>query len=339
MSTSTADVPNACHPFSTKDFFKNNYVGVHNGVISNDNVLEKQHQAIGINYVSRQATGEFNDSEALIYDIARYLEGEVEELTAQGSIAFIIVKRNNDGKPVTLFFGRNSGNPLKMKKTKFSMTLSSEGKGKDIDANQLYSYDYETGEVTQRYMYIPYYSRYSGYNSNYSNGYSQTALGNSTSRESDYYNGDLWNDGDSDDVDDYYYGSARNIIENTKFKMMTGTKTEMLSKFMSESFGDYEEASIQALVEADEAEKEQRRLDSHIINAVRNGVYEDLSDWWYVLNTYMNLMMEISDELEQLAKLKDDYYIKHPKGDTVYESGIVVSPEERSLLPFNPKAV
>ena len=84
FSTSTADVPNACHPFSTKDFFKNNYVGVHNGVIGNDDELEKQHLELGINYISRQTNGQFNDSEALIYDIARYLEGEVDELHPLG---------------------------------------------------------------------------------------------------------------------------------------------------------------------------------------------------------------------------------------------------------------
>ena len=168
FSTSTADVPNACHPFSTKDFFKNNYVGVHNGVIGNDDELEKQHLELGINYISRQTNGQFNDSEALIYDIARYLEGEVDELTARGSIAFIIIKRNKDGKNKTLFFGRNNGNPLKMKMTKHSLTLSSQGEGKDVEANQLYSYDYETGELKKRYLLIPYYesSGYSNYGYN-----------------------------------------------------------------------------------------------------------------------------------------------------------------------------
>ena len=92
----------ACHPFSTKSYFKNNYVGVHNGVIINDAELEEEQARLGIRYVSRMKDGAFNDSEALIYDIARYLEGEVDCLTACGSIAFIIIKRNPEGEPETL---------------------------------------------------------------------------------------------------------------------------------------------------------------------------------------------------------------------------------------------
>lgn len=160
--TSTSNVRNACHPFSTKDYFDHNYIVVHNGVLYNEDDLKKEHEESGIKYVSEQEDGRFNDSEALTYDIARYLEGEVNELKAQGSIAFIATQMK-DGKPVALYFGRNGGNPLKATRTKDSILLSSEGSGQMIKENTLYKYDYETGTTTERYMKIPMHTSY-GYN-------------------------------------------------------------------------------------------------------------------------------------------------------------------------------
>lgn len=153
--TSTANVRNACHPFSTKDFFENNYVAVHNGVVHNTLELRELHEKLGIEYVSKQDSGRFNDSEALAYDLALYLEGFTTKLTARGSIAFIIIKRDSAGKPLMMFFGRNSNSPLKMKKTKHSLTLSSEGEGDVVEVDKLYSYSYDTGELVKRSLIIP----------------------------------------------------------------------------------------------------------------------------------------------------------------------------------------
>jgi hypothetical protein len=158
IPTSTINVRNACHPFSTKDYFENQYVVIHNGVLHNEDLLKKEHDKLGIQYVSVQENGRFNDSEALAYDLARYFEGQVDTLTARGSIAFIAVKRDEAGKPVCLFFGRNYGNPLKMKRTKYSLTLSSEGKGEDVEAHTLYCFNYDTGELTKRPLNIPGYT-------------------------------------------------------------------------------------------------------------------------------------------------------------------------------------
>lgn len=170
MPTSTANVRNACHPFSTKDYFKHNYIGVHNGVLWNEDELRKEHEKLGIDYASEQIDGSFNDSEALIYDIARYIEGQVDHLTAQGSIAFIVVQRGNDGKPTGLYFGRNEGNPLVMKKTKKSLTLSSEGNGENILPNTMYKYDYDTGVISMSPCRIPSYSNTSNFSVVYSRG-------------------------------------------------------------------------------------------------------------------------------------------------------------------------
>lgn len=153
--TSTANVRNACHPFSTKEYFESNYIVVHNGVLHNEHELKREHEKLGIKYVSEQENGRFNDSEALAFDLARYFEGQVDTLTARGSIAFIAIKRDLAGKPMGVFFGRNYGNPLKMKKTQFSLTLSSEGEGREVEANTLYYFNYDTEELTTRPLTIP----------------------------------------------------------------------------------------------------------------------------------------------------------------------------------------
>lgn len=154
--TSTSNVRNACHPFSTKKVFEYyNYVLVHNGVLWNENELKKEHEKLGIKYVSEQLDGSFNDSEALTYDVARYLEGQVDKITAKGNIAFICVQRSHDGEPVALYFGRNTGNPLKMKMTENSITLSSEGDGEMIKPDTMYRFDYTSYKLTESYVTIP----------------------------------------------------------------------------------------------------------------------------------------------------------------------------------------
>lgn len=339
FSTSTADVPNACHPFSTKDFFKNNYVGVHNGVISNDNELEKQHQELGIEYVSRQKNGQFNDSEALIYDIARYLEGDVTELTAKGSIAFIMIKRNKDGKAKTLFFGRNTGNPLKIKKTKHSLTLSSQGEGKDIEANQLYSYDYETGIITKRYLYIPYYSRYS---SNYS--YKKTPSydfdGRYVSNDGyDYSSYDSsgqycrpdWDDEEALEAQQREYEegagystrTAKSIIAEGKFMPRSGLQSNIERDLLIDASGDYEQAALDALAEYEEANAEEKRIDDAIYTVISNADYEELSDYWYTINAYKVMMNQIFNKFEAASVV----VATGGKKET-----IEVLPEEQSLL-------
>src|SRR5882757_7620379 len=42
--TSTQNVENACHPFSTGDFFSKRYVLIHNGVLHNSLLLKTQHE-------------------------------------------------------------------------------------------------------------------------------------------------------------------------------------------------------------------------------------------------------------------------------------------------------
>lgn len=161
--TSTANVYNACHPFTTRKFFKTDdgkgtqYILVHNGWITNDDELKKEHEKLGIAYQSVQPNGDFNDSEALLWDVALYLEGKQDQLNARGHIAFICMALNAKGDK--LYFGRNL-NPLNMQLTEEGVFLSSEGEGEPIEADQLYEFNYKTKKVTHKPLDIPAYVSY-----------------------------------------------------------------------------------------------------------------------------------------------------------------------------------
>lgn len=155
--TSTENVKNACHPFSTKNHFATNYVLVHNGHISNSRALKTEHEKLGIEYYSVQKDGRFNDSEALLWDVALYLEGKQTELKAYGNIAFICLAMPRDGrKPSKLHFARNT-NPLNMLLDKSMIMLSSEGEGEAIKADKLYSYNYRSSKLDTKYLVVPGY--------------------------------------------------------------------------------------------------------------------------------------------------------------------------------------
>lgn len=158
--TSTENVKNAAHPFSTKDYFgETQYVLVHNGVLWNEDKLADAHWDAGIEYSSMQPNGQFNDSEALLWDVALYLEGQQDELKAQGSIAFICLALNEQ-EGDKLYFARNTGSPLNMYFTKKRLVLASEGKGQVVTPNQLYKYDYKTGQMSHSPFDVPEYHTY-----------------------------------------------------------------------------------------------------------------------------------------------------------------------------------
>lgn len=251
MPTSTMNVRNACHPFSTKDYFKNNYIVVHNGVLWNENILKAEHEQRGIDYISEQEDGSFNDSEALAYDIARLIEGEVTHLKAEGSIAFIAIQRDKRGTPKAVYFGRNTGNPLVMKKTKASFTLSSEGDGEMIDPNTLYCYTYRTGEITQTPLHIPTSTRY------YGGAYGYEGMGGGYWHGGEWYEDEeefremqQWNNSFSSptpaETARYFEGqSAQDKI----------AATAVLNRLLDENYNDKQSALMSAYSEISDCEK------------------------------------------------------------------------------------
>lgn len=151
MPTSTANYSDCAHPImvSHKEL-KYDYYLIHNGVISNDAILRDEHLALGYEYITTVTTTiqtknnkwadyEWNDSEALAIDVARFIEGKQDEIKSRGSIAFITAQVNKKtGKVLRIYFGRNTS-PLDILYTTESLTLRSEGGTESIASNKLYS--------------------------------------------------------------------------------------------------------------------------------------------------------------------------------------------------------
>jgi len=236
--TSTENVRNACHPFSTlsnNKHFTNNYVLVHNGHVSNASALKAKHEEIGIEYVSTQPTGEFNDSEALLYDVALYLDGQQDKLTATGGIAFIVIERNKEGERVKVHFGRNSS-PLKMTFNEDELVLASEGDGEMIKSDVLHSFNYKTGALESIALEIP--SGWADYGYTYSNSqYNSKSLGewDSGVRDNgDYdYNGysrDTLSEIDIDAKVEYYLEAAEGDVDEA-YAMATDDGAELATMY------------------------------------------------------------------------------------------------------------
>ena len=133
--TSTENTISQTHPFFiSHDELEFDYWINHNGVIHNAEDLFKHHtEELGyiydtyepeettFNYSqgrkssigSKYSKKEFNDSESLAIEVARYFNGDTEEIAAEGTIVFFAVQLDKDtGKPLHMLWGRNEGNPL-----------------------------------------------------------------------------------------------------------------------------------------------------------------------------------------------------------------------------------
>lgn len=176
IPTSTPNYAGTAHPFKITDpSFQYDYYVIHNGVITNTNVLKDEHmEDFGIAYKSRYLTasgvhfpgqsqfdkvgynaGKHNDSESIAVELALFLEGKKEAIQTVGGAAIIglqVVKDTNEIESV--FYGRNEGRPLiweqpsskKRKKNKpFCFVIKSEGAGNELPSETLYIRDYKTG--------------------------------------------------------------------------------------------------------------------------------------------------------------------------------------------------
>ena len=132
------------------------YYVMHNGVIHNAVTRNKVHtEELGYAYTTKEEKEEttyngtsyasryrdFNDSEALAIDLARFIEGLETTIKSQGAAAFIILQINKKTqKPQRIFWGTNGRNPLVMYATKDQIELASELPwGEDAAVDTLYS--------------------------------------------------------------------------------------------------------------------------------------------------------------------------------------------------------
>lgn len=163
--TSTPNFKEASHPiWVSHPSLKYDYYVIHNGVITNDHIWKTKHEALGYKYTTeltqewKQGTRKvsiytcWNDSEALAIELARSLDTEGKGVDVSGSIAFMALQADKTtGKAINMYWGHNSGSPLKAKMQKGQfLHVASEGDGKFVELHKLWSLNYETLQVKDR---------------------------------------------------------------------------------------------------------------------------------------------------------------------------------------------
>jgi predicted glutamine amidotransferase len=175
--TSTENYSETAHPFLIDDErLKYKYYIIHNGVISNWEALYEEYKKDGYKFLTehkesnaieftniKDSKYEFDpeikilDSEALGIDLARFIEGQQTSIKSIGTISFIAVQCEKDGKVKALIYGHNDGNPLIEEKDKTLFCLRSvakEGGGiKALPVDRIYTLDWATQVVT--YQDVP----------------------------------------------------------------------------------------------------------------------------------------------------------------------------------------
>lgn len=167
--TSTKNIVEAAHPIKVSHpSLKHDYYVIHNGIIWNADDLKSEHSKLGFTYsttiVTKYVTtvktytlptSAFNDSEALAVELALKIEGKKEAITCRGSIAFIALQVDKgSNKATAMYYGRNSGSPLKLEIASTFFALKSEGHGISLDTDILYRYDVKTGQNSQEKVKI-----------------------------------------------------------------------------------------------------------------------------------------------------------------------------------------
>ena len=142
--TSTENKIKQTHPIVVKHkSLKHDYLVIHNGIISNDDLVKEMHEKLGFIYttetekISNWQT--FNDSEAVAIEAVRFIEKQTPSMATSGSMAVIALQINKKTNTAERLFFCRDGNPLNMSKTRGKLRLSSEGEGNPIEEDIMYN--------------------------------------------------------------------------------------------------------------------------------------------------------------------------------------------------------
>ena len=164
--TNSPNIIECTHPICvSNETLKNSYYVVHNGVINNAPALRKKYEELGFEYetvvekiikprggVATIVDEVFNDSESFAIDIARSIENGNVLIDSVGSIAFIAIQYDKyTAEVLNIYFGRNWNNPLLID-TSEGFLLASEGRGVEVEPNNLFCYNFKTKQTTNRYI-------------------------------------------------------------------------------------------------------------------------------------------------------------------------------------------
>lgn len=164
MPTSTPNYAECAHPIKVShQTLTHDYYLAHNGIMHETDDYKAKHEALGFKYTTevyqQNRVGErvftlasvYNDSEALAVELAIDLDKNGEGIDMRGSVAFIMLQTDKEGKATKLFWGRNLGNPLMHEEIRDEYrVIASIGNGKLVPEHKLYEYDYATKTTSCR---------------------------------------------------------------------------------------------------------------------------------------------------------------------------------------------
>lgn len=148
--TSSDNQLDQTHPIEINNgSLKYKYLVIHNGVVTNNMRLKREHEELGFVYTTEYTEKigitdyvRFNDSESVGIEVARLIEKQTNQLDLRGSVAFIAIKINKKtNKAINIYYGRNEGSPLKLAKSRGNIFMSSEGMGSDVKPFMLYEFN------------------------------------------------------------------------------------------------------------------------------------------------------------------------------------------------------
>lgn len=158
-SSSAPVTAQACHPIMIEDdSLKHSYFLLHNGYIVNNGTCKKRHEKGGYKY-STEIESYYSDpekphlthvdSEALGYEMAKFVEGESIFIQADGAMSVFLLQTDKETKqPKNLYFFRNSKRPMKFFRNQAGIFMASKGKGEDLPEEVFYILDLKTFELS-----------------------------------------------------------------------------------------------------------------------------------------------------------------------------------------------
>lgn len=161
MPTSTKNKMSQTHPIVVDDgSLVHKYLVIHNGVCYNSQEMKKEHEDLGFNYTTLLPEGptstgyyrqNFNDSESVAIELARFAEKQTNEIKAEGYAAVIALQIDKTtDKVINMLFYRTLSAELHMSMKQGQLRLASEGIGEAITDETLYSWNIEDGKITKR---------------------------------------------------------------------------------------------------------------------------------------------------------------------------------------------
>jgi predicted glutamine amidotransferase len=164
--TSSDNKISQTHPIAVKNpKLKHDYYFMHNGVIHNEDDRRLVHEQAGFKYStlrkddSAYKKEQFNDTEALAIDFARYIEGLDSTIPTVGSAAFICLQVDKTSQKVQrVYCYRNSGSPLNLAMSRGVIKMSSEGPGDSLTEGLLYHFDLGEFKLKKRKLTINTYT-------------------------------------------------------------------------------------------------------------------------------------------------------------------------------------